>query len=279
MKSFLYRAKVMHNRTSPKKHRFHYNVFLFCIDLDSIDADFGNISFVSRNRFNLFSFYDKDHPVNENSDGKKRDEKATKGERGAENGVRTVREELNFYLKQNGIENPPARVLLITNLRLLGYVFNPVSFYYCYDENDEPICCVAEVQNTFKEMKLFFLGKDCLKENSFHLRTKKYFYVSPFIEHDVEFDFKLDLPTEKLNIRIDDYKDNERFFVSTLTGKKKTLTSGKLLAYFFRFPFITLQIIFLIHWHAFLLWIKKINFHKKSEHKELQRDVMRKYKD
>ncbi|MEO5644566.1 MAG: DUF1365 domain-containing protein [Bacteroidia bacterium] len=262
MKSFLYRAKVMHNRTSPKKHRFHYNVFLFCIDLDSIDADFEKVSLLSRNKFNLFSFYDKDHPVNENASANK-----------------SVREALDFYLKQNGLENPPARVLLITNLRLLGYVFNPVSFYYCYDENDEPICCVAEVQNTFKEMKLFFLGKDCLKENSFHLRTKKYFYVSPFIEHDVEFDFKLDLPTEKLNIRIDDYKDNERFFVSTLTGKKKTLTSGKLLAYFFRFPFITLQIIFLIHWHAFLLWIKKINFHKKSEHKELQRDVMRKYKD
>ncbi len=261
MKSFLYRAKIMHNRTSPKKHRFHYNVFLFCIDLDAMDEDFKQVSLVSRNRFNLFSFYDKDHPVNENSTGNK-----------------SVREELNFYLKQHGIEQPPARVMLITNLRLLGYVFNPVSFYYCYDKNDQPICCVAEVQNTFKEMKLFFLGKDCLKNESFHLRTKKYFYVSPFIEHDAEFDFRLDLPTDKLNIRIDDYKNEERFFVSTLTGKKKALTSGRLLAYFFRFPFITLQIIFLIHWHAFLLWIKKIHFHKKGEHKELQRDVMRKFK-
>jgi DUF1365 family protein len=227
-----------------------------------MEEDFKKTALVSRNKFNLFSFYDKDHPVNENTDVK-----------------RSAREELNAYVKQNGIENPPARVLLITNLRLLGYVFNPVSFYYCYDEKGEAMCCVAEVQNTFKEMKLFFLGKDCLGGNTFHLRTKKYFYVSPFIEHDAEFDFRLDLPGEKLNIRIDDYKGDERFFVSTLTGKKKTLTSGRLLGYFFRFPFITLQIIFLIHWHAFLLWLKKIRFYKKGEHKELQRDMMRKYKD
>lgn len=251
----------MHNRTSPKKHRFHYNVFMFCLDIDHIDTDFKKCALASRNKFNLFSFYDKDHPVNESSEGGK-----------------TIREKLKFYLHNNGIQTPPAKVLLITNLRLLGYVFNPVSFYFCYDENDQPICAVAEVQNTFKEMKMYFLGKECLVGNAFHLRTKKYFYVSPFIDHDAEFDFRLDLPTEKLNIRIDDYKNEERFFVSTLTGKRKELTSARLLGYFFRFPFITLQIIFLIHWHAFLLWLKKIHFHKKAEHEELQRDLMRKHK-
>ncbi len=263
MSSALYRAKIMHNRTSPKKHRFHYNVFLFCLDLDTIDLDFKKVSFVSRNKFNLFSFYDKDHPIFEEG-----------GQLGQEI---SVRKKINEYLGKQGIEIP-FRVLLITNLRLLGYVFNPVSFYYCFDEKGQPICVVAEVQNTFKEMKLFLLGKECLNGNSFHLRTKKYFYVSPYIEHDAEFDFQLDVPTEKLNIRIDDYKDDLRFFVSTLTGKKKELTSGRLIGYFFRFPFITLQIIFLIHWHAFLLWLKKIRFYRKSELPELQRDLMRKHK-
>lgn len=265
MKSFLYRAKVMHNRTEPKKHRFHYNVFLFCLNLDAMDEDFSKLSLASRNKFNLFSFYDKDHL----------EMKGTK-----DLGLGTsVRQQLNLYLAKNGIEKAPARVLLITNLRLFGYVFNPVSFYYCYDENDQPVCAVAEVSNTFKEMKLFFLGKECLKDDSFHLRTIKHFYVSPFIDHDAEFDFHLDLPGEKLNIRIDDYKENRRFFVSTLTGKRKELSSGRLLGYFFRFPFITLQIIFLIHWNAFLLWMKKIHFHKKGDHKELQKDVLREYRD
>jgi DUF1365 family protein len=258
----------MHNRMSPKKHRFHYNVFLFCIDIDKIDEDFHRISFVRRNKFSLFSFYDKDHlelPVA--SDAKKENLPAS-----------TVRDNLNIYLRQNGVEKLPSRVLLITNLRLLGYVFNPVSFYFCYDENDQPVCAVAEVSNTFKEMKLYFLGKDHFDGKQFHLRTKKYFYVSPFIDHDAEFDFSLELPAEKLNIRIDDYKNEERFFISTLTGKRKELTSARLVGYFFRFPFITLQIIFLIHWNAFLLWMKKFHYHKKGEHKELQRDVMKEYK-
>ncbi len=266
MNSFLYRAKVMHNRMSPKKHRFHYNVFLFCLDIDRMEDDIKQLSLVSRNRFNLFSFYDRDHLEVMGNRGQVASEKKI-----------NVREELNLFLKKSGVEKNPARVLLVTNLRLLGYVFNPVSFYFCYDGNDNPICAIAEVQNTFKEMKLFFLGKENFDGKQFHLRTKKYFYVSPFIDHDAEFDFNLELPTEKLNVRIDDYKNDERFFISTLTGKRKELTSWRLLGYFFRFPFITLQIIFLIHWNAFLLWMKKIHFHRKGEHKDLQREVMKPY--
>ncbi|HEU4717424.1 MAG TPA: DUF1365 domain-containing protein, partial [Bacteroidia bacterium] len=179
---------------------------------------------------------------------------------------------------KNGMEKPPARVLLITNLRLLGYVFNPVSFYFCYGEKGEPLCAVAEVSNTFREMKLYYIGKENFDGRKFHLRVPKYFYVSPFIDHDAEFDFSLELPGEKMNIRIDDYKDGNRFFISTLTGEKKALTTGRLVAYFFRFPFITLKIIFLIHWNAMVLWLKKIRYFRKGELKELQRDVMREYK-
>lgn len=252
----------MHNRMEPKKHRFHYNVFLFCLDLDALDEDLGQLSLASRNHFNLFSFYDKDHL-----------------QLPGQNATLPVRVQLNAYLAEQGITTPPARVLLVTNLRLLGYVFNPVSFYFCYDESGAPVGAVAEVQNTFKEMKLYFLGKETFNGKAFHLRVVKYFYVSPFIDHDAEFDFNLELPSEKLNVRIDDYKDDRRFFISTLTGKKKELTNARLLGYFFRFPFITLQIITLIHWNALLLWMKKIRFFKKKELPELQRDVMREYRD
>ncbi len=257
MKSFLYRAKVMHNRTEPKKHRFHYNVFMFCVDLDTLDDDLGKLMFAGRNRFNLFSFYDKDHVQLPGMDK-----------------TLDVRQQLNAYLAQNGVASPPARVQLVTNFRLLGYVFNPVSFYFCYDESGAPVCAVAEVQNTFREMKLYFLGKECFDGTVFRKRVIKYFYVSPFIDHDAEFDFQLGLPGEKMNIRIDDYKDDRRFFISTLTGTKKTLTNGRLIGYFFRFPFITLQIITLIHWNALLLWLKKVRFFKKKELPELQRDVL-----
>src|ERR1700751_5990289 len=110
MNSFLYRAKVMHNRMSPKKHRFHYNVFLFCVDIDKIDEDFRKVSFVRRNKFSLFSFYDKDHlELNVPADAKNKNLPKS-----------TVRDNLNIYLRQNGVEKLPSKVLLITNLRLLG---------------------------------------------------------------------------------------------------------------------------------------------------------------
>jgi hypothetical protein len=122
-------------------------------------------------------------------------------------------------------------------------------------------------------MKPYFIGKDKLMGNSFKLNIKKNFYVSPFIDHDASFDFNLNVPGEKLNIRIDDYKNDKRFFISTLMGTKKSLTSGILIWYAIRFPLIPLWIMTLIHWNALLLWIKKIRYFKKAEFPELQKDV------
>jgi DUF1365 family protein len=165
--------------------------------------------------------------------------------------------------------------MLLTNLNVLGYNFNPVSFYYCFDESSQPLCVVAEIGNTFGEIKPFLLNKNNLSKNIFHLNTTKYFYVSPFIDHDTNFDFNLAIPDQKLNIRIDDHKNEKRFFISTLTGTKNKLTNFNLIWYSIRFPFITLKIITLIHWNALLLWMKKIPYHKKEEDPELQKDVFR----
>ncbi len=252
----------MHNRLKPKQHRFNYNVFMFYIDLDEVEILRKKLWMFSYNRFNFFNLRDNEHlqlPI-ENPDKNK-----------------TTKQHIIDYLKQNNIDFSKGRIMLLTNLNILGYNFNPVSFYYCFDEKNEPLCCIAEVGNTFLEMKPYLLSKENLTENNFHLNTTKYFYVSPFIEHDTNFDFNLHIPNEKLNIRIDDYKEEERFFISTLTGTKKQLTNLMLLWYSIRFPFLTLRIIFLIHWNALLLWSKKIHFYKKDEHQNLQKDVYRKY--
>lgn len=253
----------MHNRLEPKKHRFHYNVFMFYVDLDELDLLTEKLLLLSRNKFNFFSFKDKEHlqlPL-ENPDR-----------------TRNIKQNITDYLKQNGIEHPK-KIMLLTNFNVLGYNFNPVSFYFCFDERNEPLCCVAEISNTFREMKPFLLGKDTLQNDKFYLNTTKYFYVSPFIDHDTNFDFNLAIPGDKLNIRIDDFKDGNRFFISTLTGVKKPLNNRNLFWYSIRFPFITLKIITLIHWNALLLWFKKIHYHKKAEFPELQKDVFNKYKD
>jgi hypothetical protein len=254
----------MHNRLEPKKHRFHYNVFMFYIDLDEVDLLSSKLFFFSKNKFNFFSLRDNEHlqlPIDKPDTSK------------------SIRQQITLYLSQHGIEIGNGRIMLLTNLNVLGYNFNPVSFYYCYDEQNTPLCVIAEIGNTFGEMKPFLLSKENLKENKFHLNTTKYFYVSPFMDHDTNFDFSLVVPDEKLNIRIDDYKNGERFFISTLTGIKKPISNLNLLWYSVRFPFITIKIITLIHWNAIKLWMKKIPYRKKEENLELQKDVYRKKKN
>jgi len=257
----LYRAKVMHDRLEPKKHRFGYNVFLFYVDLDDLEELPEKYWLISRNRFNFFSFRDKEHLQlpKENPDTGK-----------------STKEHILAYLAENGVAYTGGKIMLLTNFNVLGYNFNPVSFYYVFDEQEQPLCCIAEVQNTYLEMKPFFMGKERFDGKKFHLNTTKYFYVSPFIDHDTQFDFNLPVPDEHLAIGIDDYKDGKRFFISTLTGTKKQLTNARLIGYAFRFPFITLRIIFLIHWQALKLWLKKIPYHKKDAHGDLQRDIYRK---
>jgi len=252
----------MHNRLQPKPHRFYYNVFMFYVDLDEIDILRKKLFLFSHNAFNFFSFRDGEHlqlPA-ENPDKSK-----------------STRQHIIDYLRSNNLEIDKGKIMLLTNLNVLGYNFNPVSFYFCFDRKGMPICSVAEVSNTFREMKPYFIGKENLSGDKFHLNTKKYFYVSPFIDHDTDFDFNLGIPDDKLNIKIDDYKNGERFFISTLTGRRKQLTNGRLFWYALRFPFITLRIIALIHWHALLLWLKKIPFHPKAANQHLQKDVYRKY--
>jgi DUF1365 family protein len=253
----------MHYRLEPKQHSFHYNIFMFYLDLDEIGILNKSLRWMSLNKFNLFNFRDKDHLQlpKENPDTTK-----------------NTREHITAYLKENGVDIGKGRIMLLTNLCTLGYQFNPVSFYFCYDEQDQIVCSIVEVCNTYLEMKPYFLGTSTRNGEQFHLNTTKYFYVSPFIDMDTNFDFNLEVPGEKLQVRIDDFKqDGTRFFISTLSGKKVPLTDSKLLQYFFSFPLITLQVIGLIHWQALKLWLKKLPFHPKAAKPHLQKEVYRPY--
>jgi uncharacterized protein len=263
MNSCLYKARVMHNRLAPKVHRFHYDVFMFYLDLDEIDVLSKLLKFMSRNRFNLFNFRDKDHLQlpKEKPDTSK-----------------NIRQHITDYLRTNGVDIGKGHIMLLTNLCTFGYQFNPVSFYFCYDENEQPVCSIVEVCNTFLEMKPYFLGKGTMQKNQFKLNTEKYFYVSPFIDMDTNFDFDLHIPGEKLQLKIDDYdKEGKRFFISTLNGERKPLKDSTLLLYFFSFPLITLKVISLIHWQALKLWLKKLPYHKKNDNLPLQKEVYRPY--
>ncbi len=236
----IYECSVAHTRISPKKHAFQYRVFMLAIDLDS----FPNVSLLSQNRFNLFSIDNRDHI---NTDPEK-----------------TIRQNLTTWLSEKGIAIPTDAIIkLITFPRVLGYAFNPVSFYYIYRNNGEPITAVAEVTNTYREMKLFPLGEPNT-EGSFNHTVAKNFYVSPFSDPNDTFHFRVGQPSENWTVHIDNLTDAKPTLLSAIRGEQGKLTASRLAWFALKYPLISLSIIFRIHLHALLLFLKKIPHFPKS---------------
>jgi DUF1365 family protein len=256
MNSCLYQCSVMHHRLAPKVHHFQHDIFMFYLDLDELDAVSKKIALFGRNRANLYSFHDSDH------------EPA---------GAGLLKERIVVFLRQRRIElGPTGRVMLLTLPRVCGYIFNPVSIYYCFDSAGQPACAIAEVGNTFHEMKLYLLGREELAANgSFNKITPKHFYVSPFSRLDLSFDFKLKIPGGKLDIKVDDRDGGGKVLISALAGQRAELNNRNLAWFTFKYPLVTLKVIFLIHWHALRLWLKRAPFYRKAENATLQREVLR----
>lgn len=255
--SGLYRAQVMHHRLAPKRHRFSYTIFMFWLDLDEMQQVARKLTLFGLRKPAVFRYSDTDH---------------IKYPRGDVRNAQDTRTKLNEWLQSNGVASP-AKVFLLTHVRMFGYVFNPVSFYFCYDAQQELQFVVTEISNTFGEMKMFLIDKKA--DGAFKQEETKYFYVSPFTDMQDRFVFHYDAPGEKLHVRIDTVAHGgERYFISTLTGVYRTISDARLFYYVLRFPFVTLRVITAIHWQALLLWLKKLRWHKKSDDPELQRDIM-----
>lgn len=268
--SCLYECHVMHARFVPKAHRFLYRIFFFALDLDELDSLHRKLRFFSVNRPNLYSFREQDFfPTGEPLHNASASVPPTPAGR--------LKERVVAFLATRQIDLTGGRVVLVTLPRILGYLFNPVSFYFCFDRAGVPVAALAEVTNTFKEMKPYCLGPETrmAKGDSFHLRTPKHFYVSPYSDVDVAFDFTLPVPTEKLCVQIDDYVGPNRTLTSTVNGQRRPLNDGQLAWYAIKYPFLTLRIISLIHWHALLLWFKKIPWFAKAARAGIQRDLYR----
>lgn len=259
----------MHQRFSPQAHRFLYRIFMFALDLDELETLHRRLRFFSFNRRNLYSFRENDFlPTGEPLHNPSAAPHAPATPAG-------LKARVLAYLAGRGITLDGGRVMLVTLPRVLGYLFNPVSFYFCFDRAGQPVAALAEVTNTFKEMKPFVLGPETRQGGAFALRTPKYFYVSPFTDMDVAFDFTLRVPAEKLSVQIDDYDAGRRTLTSSLTGRCRPLTDATLAWFTLKYPFITLKVITLIHWNALRLYLKRVPWFAKAARPEAQRDLYR----
>ncbi len=271
MRSRLYTCHVMHARFHPKRHRFVYRMFMLGVDLDELPELHRRLRFFSVDRANLYSLRDGDflpttEPIHNQADG------ATT----LPTKPPPLKQRVLDYLATHGIEaGPSPRVELITLPRMLGYRFNPVSFYFIRNTAGEAVAAICEVTNTFHEMKPYLLSGDTLSDGAYRLRTPKFFYVSPFSDVDVEFDFKLRIPDERLAVQIDDYTAGRRTLTSTLTGPSRPLTDATLLAFLFTYPLLTIRVIFLIHWHALRLWMRRVPWFAKAARPDDQRGLYR----
>jgi len=252
--SCLYDCEVVHERLSPKRHGFRYRLFFLDIDLDELPALTKRLKFLSRNARNLYAFRDADH---------------------LDLGAGDLKANIAKHLANNGIAMPvDARIRLVTLPRVLGYLFNPVCFYFISDAQGTPMHAIAEVTNTFHEMKPYLIAQPNA-QGVFELIVPKHFYVSPFSSLDTSFHFKLSVPGDGLKIHIDDLEGEQRTLLSWIHGKRRDLTDARLLWYLVCFPMMTLGVIARIHWQALRLWLKRLPYHAKAAHPELQRDLLR----
>jgi DUF1365 family protein len=264
LNSCLYRVNVRHQRLLPKKHSFEYGLFMFMVDLDEAQEINRRLKLAKINRRAFYQFNDEDHfavtPV-------------------------STKEKLAAFLLEKGFAQELGRVLLLTNFRFLGYVFNPVSIYFVYDKSGEPLLAVAEVGNTFLERKPFLLPRvfdDKTGKATFRLTAPKQFYVSPFSQVDDYFEFSCSSPDEQLEIHINTKSGSPQIhgvsntgsipltmgattLVSSLKGTRLELSDTNLFLCSLKYPFITFGVIGLIHFHALLLWMKKVPFFMKEE--------------
>ena len=240
MTSSIYNGTVIHKRFKPKIHFFKYRVFSLFIDLTELNNLEKKISFFSYNSFNLVSFFDKDH-----------------GDRDGSSLIKWVKKNLT----ENQISFDDIKIRLLCYPRILGYVFNPLSIFYCYQENNLK-AIFYEVKNTFNEQHTYIFK--VIDGEKIEQKCKKKFYVSPFMDMNTFYNFKLIAPGEKLSVFIKQTDDVGTVLTATQEGDRKKLNFKQLLINFFKYPLMTIKIISSIHFEAFLLWKKGAIYRKRN---------------
>lgn len=244
MNSHLLEGKVRHRRSRPAVYELQHDVFCFALDLAELDSVARRLRLVSRNRRNVVSFRDEDHLAV---------------------GGGPLRAQIDRHLRDVGIDPTGLSVTLVANLRVLGYVFNPASFYLCRQADGRLAAVVIDVHNTHGDRHVYPLLPDGGIGDAgtrFRASMDKAMYVSPFIDMAARYTVSVLDEPDRLRIAIVESEHGEELLTATLVLRRVPLTDRSLARMLVRYPLVTQKTIAAIHWHALHLWRRGIRFHR-----------------
>lgn len=237
--SALYVGEVTHRRLRPREHRLRYRVFWLLLDLDEIDALDARLRLFSRNRFNLMAFFDRDHG---RCDG------------------RHPRTWIERLLAGAGIETGGGPIRLLAMPRVLGFVFNPISLFYCHRPDGRLAAMVYEVTSTFGVRHAYVVpvapedeGRGLIRQQS-----AKALYVSPFMGMEMDYAFQGHAPAGTVDLTVDGLDAQGLLIHAHLEGRRRPLTDAALARAALSIPFLTVKVVAAIHWEALKLWLKGV---------------------
>ena len=240
--SAIYNGQVIHKRFKPKVHHFKYKVFSLLLDLSELEILDKKVNFFSFNKFNLISFHEKDH-----------------GERDGSSLTLWVQKNL----EKNDIQHKDIKIKILCYPRIFGFVFNPLSVFYVYNLEDQLISILYEVKNTFGEQHTYIF-KVLKDSNLIQNNCSKKFHVSPFIDMNCNYFFRLLKPGNKISVIIDQYDSKDKILYASQDGVRSDFNAKYLIKSYLKHPIMTFKIIIAIHYEAFKLWAKGIKFIKKK---------------
>ncbi len=244
MRSHLLEGVVRHRRIRPISYELAHDVFYVALDLDELDEVPRRVRIIARNRPNLFSFRDADHLHPPAED---------------------LRASVIEHLRRSGTDPVGWRVTLVTNLRVLGYVFNPASFYLCRDTEGVLQVVIVEVHNTHHERHLYTLRPQATGASTFVASMDKAFYVSPFIDPVGSYTVRVRDEPGRLRITINESQDDQLQLHASLDLRRRRLSSRSAARMLLRYPLITYGTIGMIHLHAMRLWRRGARFYRHRE--------------
>lgn len=249
MHSCIYLGQVHHQRYTPAEHRFRYGLYMLYLDLDEVPLLLDD-GLLRQGRFAPLAFRRDDHLGGPEP---------------------TLSEAVRGLVQQRIGKRPAGPIRLLTGLRCFGYYFSPLNLYYCFDA-DAIETVVAEVSNTpWRETHYYVLSEDNRigEPGELHFSHPKGFHVSPFMDMDVQYEWKIGLPGSQLSVQIANRLNGQRVFEADLGLARRELGRRQLLGLMMRYPFMTGRVAQAIYYQAFRLWRKKCPFYSHPKHRDL----------